>query len=214
VHSEHVVDRDHARPFEPGLRRLVWFRYERAHAPVLGHVSAQNCCRDVAVEHHLRQLFGAFGRALGIGGISVLGQVRIVECHPGHAIEIDIVLVFEHAAGPKPRGLCIGTHPHPAAFNIFGLQLSVPGVVSDAVVLEPAGDRRWKQYVRFAVCFCLQESDDRELAGIKLVVANHPLEPIVGDRRPAEIEPDDGRAGLALLEGHCDRISLRAIVTG
>jgi hypothetical protein len=36
----------------------------------------------------------------------------------------------------------------------------------------------------------------------------------VGDRRPAEIEPDDGRAGLALLEGHCDRISLRAIVTG
>jgi hypothetical protein len=107
VHSEHVVDQDHARPLEPRLRRLVWFRYERAHARVLGPVRVQNCRRDVAVEHHLRQFFGAFWRALGIGGISVLGQVRIVECHPGHAIEIDIVLAFEHAAGPKSRGLRI-----------------------------------------------------------------------------------------------------------
>jgi hypothetical protein len=80
------------------------------------------------------------------------------------------------------------------------------GVVSDAMVLEPAGNRRRKQDIRFAVRLRLQESDDRKFTGIILIVANHPLESVVGGRRPAEIERDDGRTRRALLDGLGDRI--------
>jgi len=132
--------------------------------------------------------------------------MRIVERDPGHAIEIDTVFMLEHAADPKSGGLRIGADGRPFDLRCpWASALKMLGVVSDAMVLEPAGDRRRKQHVRLAVCFRLQERDDRELAAVILAVADHSLEAIVGGRRPAEIERNDGRAGLA---------DLSAIVTG
>src|SRR5262245_29045925 len=107
VHREHVIDRDHAGPFEPFLRRLVRLRDERAHPRLLGHVRAQNGRRHVTVEHHLRELLAALGGALGIVGIGVLGQMPVLERDPGHAIEIDPVFMFQHTPDPKPCGLRI-----------------------------------------------------------------------------------------------------------
>src|SRR5215467_5821848 len=107
VHREHVIDRDHARPLPPLLRGLVRLRDERAHTRVLGHVRAQDGRRNVAVEHHLRELLAALGDALRIGGIGVLGQMPILERDPGHAIEIDPVFMFQHTTDPKPCRLRI-----------------------------------------------------------------------------------------------------------
>src|SRR5215470_11093544 len=107
VHREHVIDRDHACSFEPLFRRLVRLRDERAHARILGHIRAQNGRRNVAVEHHLRELLAALGGALRVGRIGILGEVPILEGVPGHAIEIDPVFVFQHTTDPKPCRLRI-----------------------------------------------------------------------------------------------------------
>src|SRR5215467_6639118 len=66
------------------------------------------------------------------------------------------------------------------------------------MMLEAAGDRRREENVRLAIGFRLQERDDRKLAGIELVVTDHPLEAVMRGRRPAEIERNDGRADPGL----------------
>jgi hypothetical protein len=172
---------------------------------VLRHVLAQQGGGQFAVQHHLRDR-GALGQALAVRRIVVLGEVAVVQRHPGDLVEVDAVFVAQDAADPQRGGLGIGAHADLLALDVLRVQVAEVAVEAGAVVLEAPRDRGRQQHVGLAVGFRLQEGDDRQFAGVEGVFAHHRLEAVVGRVRAAEVEVDDVGLHAAVAQRLGDRV--------
>ena len=134
--------------------------------PCFGDV-AEDRGVDLAVEQHLLQVL-PLGRPLDVGRIAVLGQMRVLERDPRHALEIDAVVLGEETAHPRAGRLGVGADTDALAAQIAGRQRAAVRVVEDRVMLIAADDRRRQQHVRLAVLVSLQIGDDGELPEVVL----------------------------------------------
>jgi hypothetical protein len=158
----------------PALRRCLVVRDEISERPFFGDV-AEHRRVDFAVEQHLLQHLPR-RRALHVGRLFVLGQMRVLERHPRNAAVIDAVVVRENAAHPHAGRLRVRANADAFAIQLTRRQRAALRVVEDRVVLTSSERRRGQQHVRLAVLESLQIGIQRNFAEVVLQLAHHRLE--------------------------------------
>jgi hypothetical protein len=103
-------------------------------------------------------------------------DVRLLERHPAHRVQVDAVVVGEDAAHPGGRGDGIGAHPDPLPGELLRPERAARGIVGERPVLEAGRHHRRQEPIGLAVRLGEEEGHQRELGDVELEIAHHPLE--------------------------------------
>ena len=179
----------------PGLRGRVGIAEQRLGAGIVGAVAEHGV--ELAREQHRDDLL-VFGRALG--GVDIFGDVGVLERHPVHALEVEAVIIGEHAAQPRPGRGGEGADADALAGELRRRQRSVIAVVDREGVLHPRRHHRRQQHHRLAEGLGDQVGHDRHLRDVERALPHHRLEARPDRRHVGEVERDAFRGDFAALE--------------
>ena len=140
---------------------------------------------------------------MGVGRIFELGDVRILECHPGYALKVDTVVVLQDAARPHHRGYRGGANADTAPDDILRAETTARRVVDDERMRSFRREYDGgNQDQRLAVGFRLQISYQRQFRDVEFQVPHHPFELGVRHLHVVEVENETGRADLPIFQSH------------
>ena len=152
---------------------------------------------ELTVNQHLNDWL-ACGRALG--RVDVLRDMRVLERHPLHRIEVDAMLIGQDAAQPRTRSGGERADADPPALEIARLQVAEIGPVDRVGILMPRYHHARQQHHRLAETSRHQIGDDRHLRDVEGLFAHHRLEALVGRRVFSEIERNEIRSERSILQ--------------
>ena len=186
---EHVVDMAAAVFLAPAATGFVGILNDRAHVGMGEQIGGGNHGVGLARQRDVVERPPARRRPRHeIGGVCIFGQMRIVPAQPFELAKIDAVLVLQDAAHPDAGGLRIGAHGDLLAFKRFGVHRRALFAADEELMLETANHGGGQQNQRLSVIERLHIGDDGQLARVKLALAHHRLEALVGGGGAAEVE--------------------------